>query len=102
MTKPPKLAAPTIVPATILAFPIARRGDHVRTLAAQMAARPAAQAEKHLAYQLRRKRDALTRKQVPDEVVRRELRAFEGAVRRALWFLVMEPPLPVDQQDCQG
>jgi hypothetical protein len=88
--------------ATILAFPIARRGDQVRALASQMAKRPAAQAQKHLAYQLRRRRDVLLRKQLPVAVVQRELRAFEGAVRRALWFLVMEPPLPVDQQDCQG
>jgi hypothetical protein len=88
--------------ATILAFPIARRGDQVRALASQMAKRPAAQAEKHLAYQLRRRRDALLRKQVPVDVVRRQLRAFERAVRRALWFRVMEPPLQIDQQDRPG
>jgi hypothetical protein len=73
--------------ATILAFPIARRGDHVRALAAQMAARPAEQAEKHLAYQLRRKRVGLLRKQLPKDTVERELRSFEGESGALCGFL---------------
>ena len=90
-------------PAVVLAFPIARRRDQVEALAAQMRARPHEQAEKHLAFQLRRKGAALVRKQLPPDIVNRELRAFEGAVRRALWQLVLTPPRPpADQQDRRG
>jgi uncharacterized protein DUF6074 len=98
------MSAPTIklVSATVLAFPIARRRDQVQTLAAQIAARPAEQGEKHLAFQLRRKRAALLRKQLPEDVVAREVDAFEGAVRRALWSLVITPPRPSSDQQGRG
>jgi hypothetical protein len=86
--------------AIVLAFPIARRRDHVEALAAQMMARPLEQAEKHLAFQLRRKRAGLARKGLAADVVEREVCAFEGAVRRALWTLVISPPRPSD--DRQG
>jgi hypothetical protein len=81
--------------ATILAFPIAQRGDRVRALARQMLARPAGLAEKHLSSQLRRKATALLRKQIPADVVAQEVRAFESAVRRDLWRMaLLEPPPP--------
>jgi Family of unknown function (DUF6074) len=80
--------------ATILAFPIAQRGDQVRALARQMLARPADLAERHLACQLRRKATALLRKQIPADVVARELCAFKGAVWRDLWRMVLLDPPP--------
>jgi hypothetical protein len=80
--------------ATILAFPIAQRGDQVRALARQMLARPAPLAERHLAFQLRRKTAMLLRKQIPADVVAREVRAFERAVRREVWRMVLTPPPP--------
>jgi hypothetical protein len=80
--------------AAILAFPIARRRDQVRALAAQMLARPQEQAQKHLEFQLRRKLNTLRKKQVPEDVALREVRCFESAVRAELWRLVLTPPQP--------
>jgi hypothetical protein len=80
--------------AVILAFPIAQRGDQVRALARQMLARQADLAERHLAAQLRGKTATLLRKQVPADIVAREVRAFENAVRRELWRMVLTPPPP--------
>jgi hypothetical protein len=84
----------TQVSAAVLVFPITRRGDQVRALAAQMAARPRDQAERHLAFQLRRKFHGLRRKRIPDDTARREIRSFELAVRVELWRLVMRAPQP--------
>lgn len=85
--------------ASILAFPIARRGDQVRAMVRQMLARPTDHAEKYLAFQLRRKTATLLRKRIPADVVAREVRAFESAVRRELWRMALTPSPDNDKRD---
>jgi len=82
------------VGAVVLAFPIARRGDLVRRLAVQMAARPRGQAEKHLQLQLRRQEASLRRKHLAEDVISRQVASFEAAVRGELWRLVLTPDQP--------
>jgi hypothetical protein len=75
----------------IVAFPFACRLGLILRLAEQMAARRPVAAEKYLQQQLRRQIEALHRRQVPDQIVEREIRALESAVRAALWRLVLTP-----------
>jgi len=78
----------------VLAFPLDHRRKLVSSLAAQMLARSPADAEKHLAAQLRRQAAALARKQVPKGRARVQLARLEQAVRSELWRLVLAPPQP--------
>lgn len=73
----------------IMPFPLARRLDLVSALARQMLARSPADAEKHLAFELRRHRAILGRRQLADAVIDGQLLGLEGAVRAELWRLVM-------------
>jgi hypothetical protein len=73
-------------------FPLARRRSLVLKLARHMAAKPPAAAETYLQQQLGRQIDALHRKGIADQVVEREVRAMESAVRAELWRLVLTPP----------
>jgi hypothetical protein len=77
----------------IVVFPLVRRRAVVVKLAAQMAARPMALAERYLQQQLSRQIGALHRKGVRDRVVEREVVALESAVRAELWRLVLTPPI---------
>jgi hypothetical protein len=76
-------------PAAMYAFPLARRVDLVGDVAAQMAARPMGNAEKHLAAKLHGQGLTLRKKGVPMPVVARELYALEQAIRAKLWTLVL-------------
>jgi hypothetical protein len=75
----------------IVVFPLARRRALIVRLAAQMAARPMALAERYLQQQLGRQIDLLHRKKIPDRIVEREVCALESAVRAELWRLVLTP-----------
>jgi hypothetical protein len=79
------------VSADLIAFPIVRRRELIAKLAAQMLARPPDVAEKHLQVQVRRQGHALRRKQLPEDQVLRQMRAFEAAVRAALWRNILTP-----------
>jgi len=61
-----------------------------------MAARRPAAAEKHLQQQLRRQINVLHRRQMSDQIIEREVRAFESTVRAELWRLVLTPSFPPD------
>jgi Family of unknown function (DUF6074) len=80
--------------ARMLAFPLNRRSALVRKLAAQMLSRSPAEAEAHLAFERRRHRRLLTRRQIPAAEIDVQIRALQAAVRAELWRLVMAPPLP--------
>jgi Family of unknown function (DUF6074) len=69
----------------VVLFPLARRRNLIKRLAAQMAARRPAAAEKHLQQQLRRQTNVLHRRQMSDQVIEREVRAFESTVCAELW-----------------
>jgi hypothetical protein len=73
-------------------FPLARRKTLIVGLAAQMAARPIALAEKHLQQQLRRQADIMRRRGIPVAVIQREVKALELAARAELWRVVLLGP----------
>ena len=78
--------------AQLFAFPLSRRRELVRKLAAQMLNRSPVEAEKHLASELRRHRRVLARRQLSDAAIKTQLRALESVARSELWRLVMLPP----------
>jgi Family of unknown function (DUF6074) len=80
-------------PLRLLAFPLDRRRDLVRRLAAQMIARSEQDAERHLAHQLRRQANVLARKQLSDDSIHREIAGLASAVRREIWRLVLCAPV---------
>jgi hypothetical protein len=77
--------------AKIFAFPSTRRVAFVRRQAASMAARPPGEAQAYLELAIRRQRDTLLRKGVPADVVERDMKALECAIRCALWRSVLTP-----------
>jgi hypothetical protein len=80
--------------ASLIAFPIVRRRELIERVAEQMLARPAGLAEKHLASQIRRQASAMRRRQITEDAITGQMRAFESAVRAVLWRLVLTPPRP--------
>jgi transcription initiation factor TFIIIB Brf1 subunit/transcription initiation factor TFIIB len=80
--------------ALVLSFPLNRRRALVARLAAQMLARVPGEAEKHLTFELLRHKRILSRRQLSEEVIERQLRALEGAVRAKIWHVVMAPIRP--------
>jgi hypothetical protein len=80
--------------AYILAFPLARRYSLVKKLASQMLARSSAAADGHLAFELQRHRRTLRNRKLSDDVIEREVRMLEAAVRAELWRTVVTPEQP--------
>jgi hypothetical protein len=81
----------------LLAFPLERRIGFVRRLAAQVLARRADVGNRRLAAQLRVQAEALKRKGLGDDVVRRETASLEAAVRREIWRTVLGAPRPLQR-----
>jgi hypothetical protein len=81
-------------PPSILPFPLRRRHLLVKRLARQMLARSPAQADGHLAFELRRQRRTLRDRQLSDEIIEAELSSLESAVRAELWRVVMMTERP--------
>ncbi len=81
-------------PSQVLAFPLDRRCKLVRKLAEQVLARSPSEAEKHLTFELQRHKRILSRRQLAEEIIERQLRALEGAVRAEIWHVVMAPIRP--------
>ena len=79
---------------TLVAFPLIRQGrdgmPFVDNIAHQMMKRDGEVAEKHLAYTLRRKAEAMERRGFPREIIDAEIKSAETAIRAALWKAVME------------
>ena len=75
--------------APVLPFPAAARLDLVARQAEHMAARDHHGSEEYLRRQLHRHRQVLERKQVEPEAIEADVAAYEGAVRAALWRLVL-------------
>lgn len=91
----PEAIAPSTSPkprASFIPFPLGRRRKLVNLLAGQMGAASTGEAAEKL-FQGRAARLArgLRRKRVPEQVIERELRALEAAVRTALRCVVFDP-----------
>ena len=71
--------------AEILPFPSTRRVGASAKLAGQMAEMSPSGAENLLAARLKRHADALQRKGVASDAIVADVKAFENAVRAALW-----------------
>lgn len=74
----------------IIPFPSTHRIGVIRNLARAMASYSETGAERTLAMQLERQHEAMLRKGIAPEIVQRELRAFELAIRAQLWAIVMQ------------
>ncbi len=75
--------------AQILPYRFTRRMHQIRETAGFMATVDAKHADGHLRYQLRRLEDSLRRKGVAEDLIRSEVASYEGAVRSALWRLLL-------------
>jgi hypothetical protein len=82
--------------AKLIPFPLAQQRPLVVKLAACMAAKVPARAEKMLNTELQRRIDALHRQGLSDSAVERQVKAFEAAIRAELWRIVILPPSPDD------
>jgi hypothetical protein len=80
--------------AQLFAFPLSRRRELVRKLAAQMLNRSPSEAERHLTVELQRHRRVLQHRQLSKETIEAQLRGLESAVRTELWRVVMAPERP--------
>jgi hypothetical protein len=74
----------------IVAFPSVRRIGYIRKLARMLASCSVKGGERSLAVQLRAQQQAMLRRGLAPEVVDRELRSLELAVRARLWSIVMQ------------
>jgi hypothetical protein len=78
----------------VFPFPPARQHNLVREIVAEMLIRPRQAAETWLQAELLKQRRALHRKGFPKDVVDRECKTLEAAVRRGLWRAVLVPDEP--------
>jgi hypothetical protein len=74
----------------VIAFPAARRVGHVNKLARLMASYSERGGERMLNMQLARQYRAMVRRNIPSEIIERELRSLELAIRARLWTIVMQ------------
>jgi Family of unknown function (DUF6074) len=74
----------------VIPFPAVRRIGFIRRQARLLAHYNPDAAERTLAAQLNAQRAAMLRRSIPPEVVERELRSLELAVRTELWTIVMQ------------
>ena len=70
--------------ATILPYPIARRVAFIRKQADQSACLNPSASERYLEYQLQVQRDAMRRRGVTEDLIARELKCMELAIRQEL------------------
>ena len=77
--------------AEIVPFPLTRRRAFISRHAARIADAAPKTGEKLLAHQIRQQAAALARKGVAADIVERECRALEAAIRAELWRVVLQP-----------
>jgi hypothetical protein len=83
---PPKRSA-TIVP-----FPLARREAFIQKQANRAADLNVDAGERHIQHQIKCQADAMRRKGIDEDLIARELRCMESAIRAALWGAVLNTP----------
>lgn len=77
--------------AIVVPFPLTRRPHFIRKQARRVAELSPAAGERHIAAQIKVQRDALMRKGVNAELVKRETVQLESAIRAAIWAAVLTP-----------
>ena len=70
--------------ATILPFPILRRYGFVQKQAAHAAGMNPDAGVRYIEYQIQVQRDAMRRRGIAEDLIARELKLMEAAIRRAL------------------
>jgi hypothetical protein len=75
----------------VIPFPLIRRRPFVLRAAARMASSSPRTAEKLLAATLNQQASAMARKGIAAEMIARELRALECAIRAELWRHILMP-----------
>jgi hypothetical protein len=80
--------------ASIVPFPVAERGAFIHKQAARIATLSQAQGDAHLRQQLRIQADAMRRKGVTEEIITREIRSAESAIKAELWRCILTPEKP--------
>jgi hypothetical protein len=70
--------------AVVLPFPILRRHGFVQKQAAHAASMNPDTSARYVEYQLQVQRDAMRRRGVAEDLIARELKAMEAAIRREL------------------
>jgi hypothetical protein len=85
----------TIQP-TVIPFPQARRRRFIVKTVTRLLGAPAKTAEKLLAATLQQQARVMARKGVPPDLIERERRRLEGAIRGELWRSVLDGRSPGD------
>ncbi|MDN4982311.1 DUF6074 family protein [Bradyrhizobium sp. WYCCWR 13022] len=73
--------------AVVLPFPLSRRLDLIQRQAEYALALKPDKGEAHIERQIRYQADALRRRGIPEELVRRELASMRAAIGVAMWRL---------------
>jgi hypothetical protein len=79
-----------VTTAKIVPFPAARRIGFIRNMADLMLSYRPEAAERSLAGRLDQTRSAMLRRGLSSDVVEREMRSLELAIRARLWMIVMQ------------
>jgi hypothetical protein len=77
--------------AVIIPFPLNRRGAFIERQAQRSAELNNDAGERHIAHQLEVQAAAMRRKGIDEDLIVREMRCMESAIRTSLWRLVMSP-----------
>jgi hypothetical protein len=83
-------AGDSVTATKIVPFPAARRVGFIRNMAALMASYRPDAAERTLDVRLDQTRSAMLRRGLGADVVEREVRSLELAIRARLWTIVMQ------------
>lgn len=78
--------------AEVLPFPRARHARFVARQAVRAAELAPAASERHIALQIKIQADAMARRGIASDLIEREARCLELAIRAALWRAVMSGP----------
>jgi hypothetical protein len=78
--------------AEIIPFPLARRHAFIQKQANRAAELNADSGERHIQHQIQCQADAMRRKGIDEDLITREMKYMESAVRAALWRTVMNTP----------
>lgn len=78
--------------ARIIPYPNDRRVGQIRKTARFVADLNDRQAEAHLREQVRRLHESLERKGIAPGLIASECAAYEGAIRAALWRVILQQP----------
>jgi hypothetical protein len=76
---------------TVIPFPLARRRDFVLRNAGRMADASPRTAEKLLAHPVQIQVDTMTRRGIAPDLIAREAKTLENAIRAELWRRVRRP-----------